>query len=179
MNNLLQGLNIYLIGMMGSGKSTVGKLLSHELNYRFFDTDILIEKVAQKTINELFTKEGEDYFRSLETQVLAQISSYTRSVIATGGGMVIKQKNWSYLRYGLTIWLDTNVEILTSRLIQDDSRPLLKETDLTTKLTDLLNQRTSLYEQGDLRIIIEKDQTPEDITYQILKEIPSVLKPNN
>jgi shikimate kinase len=179
MNNLLQGLNIYLIGMMGSGKSTVGKLLSHELNYRFFDTDILIEKVAQKTINELFTKEGEDYFRSLETQVLAQISSYTRSVIATGGGMVIKQKNWSYLRYGLTIWLDTNVEILTSRLIQDDSRPLLKETDLTTKLTDLLNQRTSLYEQGDLRIIIEKDQTPEDITYQILKEIPSILKPNN
>jgi shikimate kinase len=179
MNNLLQGLNIYLIGMMGSGKSTVGKLLSHELNYRFFDTDILIEKVAQKTINELFTKEGEDYFRSLETQVLAQISSYTRSVIATGGGMVIKQKNWSYLRYGLTIWLDTNVEILTSRLIQDDSRPLLKETDLTTKLTDLLNQRTSLYEQGDLRIIIEKDQTPEDITYQILKEIPSILKTNN
>jgi shikimate kinase len=71
--------------MMGSGKTTVGEILAQQLNYRFFDTDVLIEKVAQQTINEIFSTQGEDTFRELETQVLAGISSYTQSAIATGG----------------------------------------------------------------------------------------------
>jgi shikimate kinase len=176
MNNLLKGLNIYLIGMMGSGKSTIGHLLASALDYRFFDTDTLIEKVTETSINDLFKNEGEAYFRDLETSVLAQVSTYTRSVIATGGGMVIKPKNWSYLRYGLTIWLDTPVEVLTQRLAQDDTRPLLKETDLNLKLTTLLEARITYYQQADLTIKIEVQQTPEMITEHILQKIPSVLK---
>jgi len=176
MNNLLKGLNIYLIGMMGSGKSTVGHLLAHELDYRFFDTDLVIEKVANQSINQIFEKEGETYFRTLETEILEQLSSYTRSVISTGGGIILKQKNWSYLRYGLTIWLDVDVNILVTRLAEDETRPLLKETDLTTKLTHILEQRINLYQQADLMIKIEAHQTPEEITAHILKQIPSVLK---
>lgn len=177
MNNLFQGLNIYLIGMMGSGKSTIGHLLAKELDYRFFDTDILIERVAQTTINDLFAQEGEGYFRTLETEVLEQISAYTRSVIATGGGIVIRPKNWSYLRYGLTIWLNGDVDILVARLEADDTRPLLKEKDLKSKLSSLLTQRLSLYQEADLMIKIESNQTPEEITANILQQIPSVLKP--
>ncbi len=177
MNNLLQGLNIYLIGMMGSGKSTIGHLLAKELDYRFFDTDLVIERVAQTTINDIFAKEGEAYFRTLETEVLEQISAYTRSVIATGGGIVIKPKNWSYLYYGLTIFLDVDVDILGERLAIDDTRPLLKERDLKSKLSFLLAERISLYQQADLRIKIESNQTPEEITANILQRIPSVLKP--
>lgn len=179
MNNLLQGLNIYLIGMMGSGKSTIGHLLASALDYRFFDTDILIEKVAETSINEIFKNKGEAYFRDLETSVLEQISGYTRSVIATGGGIVIKPKNWSYLRYGLTIWLDVPVEVLTARLAQDDSRPLLKEADLNLKLTTLLQERINFYQQADLIIKIEAEQTPAEITKHILQKIPSILKSND
>ncbi len=110
MNDLLKGLNVYLVGMMGSGKTTVGKLLAEKLNYRFLDTDILIETIAGKTIKQIFAQEGEAKFRELETQVLGEVSAYTRSVISTGGGVVLKAKNWSYLHYGIIIWIDAPVE---------------------------------------------------------------------
>ena len=99
MGDRLQGLNLYLIGMMGTGKTTVGQRLAKELGYRFFDTDVLIERVAQKSINELFAEEGETFFRDLESRVLGEVSACTRSVIATGGGAVLRPVNWSYLRY--------------------------------------------------------------------------------
>ncbi|MFM7279672.1 MAG: shikimate kinase, partial [Microcystis aeruginosa] len=123
--NSLRGLSVFLLGMMGSGKSTLGELLSRRLQYRFFDTDILIERVAGKKIKEIFADEGEATFRELETQVLAELSSLTKTVIATGGGMVLKPINWSYLRHGLMIWLDVPLEVLVKRLKQDTSRPLL------------------------------------------------------
>ena len=176
MKNLLQGLNIYLIGMMGSGKSTIAKLLAQELNYRFFDTDILITKVAQTTINEIFASKGEEYFRDLEAKVLQEISSNVRSIIATGGGIVIKPENWGYLRYGITIWLDVNVDTLTQRLANDDTRPLLKEQDLKLKLSSILEQRLCLYQEADLTIKINSEQTPEEITSNILEMIPSIIK---
>ena len=177
MNDLLKGLNIYLIGMMGSGKTTVGKLLAKKFNYRFLDTDILIETIAGKTINEIFAQEGEAKFRELETKVLGEICAYTRSVISTGGGIVLKAKNWSYLHYGLIVWLDTPVELLVKRLAGDDTRPLLKETDLNLKLTSLLEQRKSFYEEADLHMFIEESQTPEEIVREIITQIPSKIKP--
>ena len=85
MENILRGLNVYLIGMMGSGKTTVGKLLAEKLHYRFLDTDSIIEKVSQKTINQIFAEEGEASFRQLESDVLKEVSAYIRTVIATGG----------------------------------------------------------------------------------------------
>lgn len=162
--------------MMGSGKTTVGQLLAQKLGYRFFDTDVLIERVAGKTINEIFATEGEGYFRELEAQVLQQISAYTQSAIATGGGIILQQLNWSYLQQGLIIWLDAPVELLTQRLAEDNTRPLLKETDLKSKLSNLLAQRRSRYAQADLHIVLTPQQTPEDIVENIIKQIPSVLK---
>ncbi len=169
MNNLLQGVNVYLIGMMGSGKTTVGKLLAQKLDYRFFDTDVLLEKVAQKPIPEIFATEGEAYFRDLETKVLKEVSAYIRSAIATGGGIVQKPINWSYLRQGLMIWLDADIEVLKERLAEDNTRPL------AAKLESLWSTRRSLYAQADLHIIIDRQQTPEQITDEIMDKIPSMI----
>lgn len=170
MSNILQGLNIYLIGMMGSGKTTVGQEIAKELNYRFFDTDLIIEAIADLPITEIFQQEGEPYFRELETKVLAELSAYTRSVISTGGGIVQQQMNWSYLRHGLVVWLDVDLEILKKRLAQDETRPL------ADKLESLLKTRLPLYAQADLAIAVGAQQSPSEISAQIIETIPTVIK---
>jgi shikimate kinase len=170
MKNLLQGLNIYLIGMMASGKTTIGKHLAQDLNYRFLDTDEIIETVAKKSISDIFLTEGEQYFRELETKVIAELSIYTRSVISTGGGIIQQQMNWSYLRHGLIVWLDTDLKILQKRLAEDKSRPL------ADKLESLLETRLPLYAQADIRIAIDQEQPPADIAVKIIETIPTVLK---
>lgn len=177
---MLQGTSVFLIGMMGTGKTTVGQLLAQRLSYRFFDTDRLIEGVAETTIENIFSTEGEIYFRGLESKVLEQVCAYTQSAIATGGGIVLKPENWGYLRHGLIVWLDAPADILLERLRDDRSRPLLKEGDLLDKLSTLLAERRSLYAQADLRIAIANcQQTPSEITEEILARIPSVLKEGN
>lgn len=174
MNSSLQTSNIYLIGMMGSGKTTVGKLLAEKLKYRFLDTDDLIERLTQKTIPEIFATAGEERFRDLESQVLREVFAQTRrteaggaAVIATGGGIVQRQENWRYLRHGLTIWLDVDLTLLTQRLAGDNSRPL------ASQLGSLLETRRPLYNQADLRIAIQPKQTPEEIAAQIFSLLPS------
>lgn len=179
MNNLLNGVNVFLIGMMGTGKTTVGRSVAQRLGYRFLDTDDLIEKVAGQTINEIFATEGEENFRELESKVLGELSAYTRSAIATGGGIVLRRENWSYLHHGLIVWLDAPVEVLMQRLANDTTRPLLKEADPALKLSSLLEQRRPLYSQADLHIPIEADQTPEQIVTRVIEQIPTVLKPQN
>ena len=173
-NTLLKGVNVYLIGMMGSGKSTIGKILAQKLNYRFFDTDILIEKVAQRTIPEIFATEGESYFRDLETKVLQELSAYNHSAIATGGGIVEKPVNWSFLRQGLIVWLDADLEVLQQRVAQDTNRPL------AGKLKLLLAKRRSLYAQADLQVISDRIKTPEQVATEIINQIPDkILSQNN
>lgn len=172
----LQGLSIFLIGMMGSGKSTVGKVLAHHLNYRFFDSDVLIEKVAQQSITEIFQDQGETAFREIETQILRELSACLRSVIATGGGVVLEQMNWSHLRQGLIIWLDVPIDLLVQRLEKDRTRPLLQQGDLRAKLTTLLDQRKALYGEADLIISLQAGQSPEQLAELILERIPLVLK---
>lgn len=176
MNNLLQGLNIYLIGMMGVGKTTVGKLLAEELNYRFLDTDSVIEDLTKKSITDIFKEEGETVFRDIETQVLAEVSTYIKSVISTGGGIILKPQNWSYLHYGLTVWLDAPIDLLIERLAEDNTRPLLKEENIELKLQSLLDERKSFYAQADLHILIENNQTPEQIVTNIINLIPTKIK---
>jgi shikimate kinase len=176
MDQLLQGLNVYLIGMMGSGKTTVGGAIAQQLNYRFFDTDVLIEKATGQSVQEIFATAGEEKFRDLETEVLMQLAACTRSAIATGGGIVLRQRNWSYLRHGFIIWLDVPVEVLVTRLAEDSKRPLLKETDLATKLAEILAQRQAQYALADLRIPVTAVQTPDDIAQEILAQIPTIIK---
>lgn len=177
MSDLLRGVNLYLIGMMGSGKSTVGRILAEKLDYRFFDTDDVIEKSAQQSIKNIFATEGETAFRALETEVLAQLSAYMRLAIATGGGIVLERKNWSYLQHGIVVWLDVPVTLLYDRLKDDTSRPLLRSPDPQKTLEVILNQRELLYAQADLRVTITPSDLPEVIAERIIQMLPTILKP--
>jgi Shikimate kinase len=173
----LKGINIYLIGMMGSGKSTIGKLLAKELGYRFIDTDDIISQATHQSISDIFATEGEAAFRDLESQVLSEICAYKKFVIATGGGIILKQMNWSYLRHGIIIWLNVPVEELYNRLKEDQTRPLLQHPDPLQQLQTLLQQRQPLYSQADLEIMVDSDDIPEQVATQILEKIPTILKP--
>ena len=175
MTDLLQGLNLYLIGMMGTGKTTIGHQLAQQLGYRFFDTDVLIERVTGQTIKTLFAEIGEENFRTLESQVLGEVAACTRSVIATGGGIVLRSENWGLLRHGLILWLDAPIALLVERLKEDQTRPLLAEEDLESKLITLSAQRQHLYAEADLHIKIVDTQTPEEIIANILTQLPTVL----
>lgn len=177
MVQLIQGINLYIVGMMGAGKSTVGRLLAPQLGYKFFDTDDLVAQVADKSIPEIFAEVGEAGFRELETQVLAQLCSYKNLVVATGGGMVLRRENWSYLHHGIVVWLDVPLALLQARLQGDGTRPLLQDPDPWGKLRSLLDQRLHLYAQADVKIEITTAATPEQIAQQVLTAIPQILKP--
>ncbi|WP_156114099.1 shikimate kinase [Myxosarcina sp. GI1] len=170
MNDLLKGVNVYLIGMMGTGKTTVGQHLARKLNYRFIDMDTVCTEVAGQSIAEIFATKGEPYFRELETKILAELSIYTRCVISTGGGVIEKPFNWSYLHHGLVIWLDTDIKILHQRLAGDTTRPL------ANRLETLLESRRSLYAQADLRLEIATKRSPEQIATEIINTVPTILK---
>jgi shikimate kinase len=176
-DNLLKGINVYLIGMMGAGKTTIGRLLAKHLTYRFVDTDDAIAKIAGgKPITQIFAESGETEFRRLESAVLAEICAFTKLVVSTGGGIILQRQNWGYLRHGLVVWLDVPVELLYTRLAEDTTRPLLQDVDPQGKLRSLLEQRQPLYSQADLRIVTQGEETPEEIAMRVIEQIPSVIK---
>lgn len=177
MNFDFKKVNLYLIGMMGAGKSTLGKLLAQELGYRFLDTDAVIEAVAGQPVTEIFATSGEAAFRALETQVLGQAAAYQQMAIATGGGIILQRQNWSYLRHGIVIWLDVPLDQLHTRLQGDSTRPILQSVDLQQKLQTLLEQRQHLYAQADVRVVVGAEESPQQLAIRVLEEIQKSLKP--
>jgi shikimate kinase len=176
---MLNGTNIFLIGMMGAGKSTVGKLLAQKLGHNFLDTDPLIEQCAGKSIPEIFANDGEETFRDLEQQVLAQVSAHTRLVVATGGGIVMRSLNWSHLHDGIVIWIDVPVEILYDRLkTASESRPLLQTADPLQTLNDIYTKRRDRYAQADISIMVSADETAEAVCDRLLDMIRSKISPD-
>jgi shikimate kinase len=172
----LEGLNLYLVGMMGTGKSALGQPLAEALGYRFIDADSTVEQVAQRSIAEIFASDGEASFRALETAVLNQIASWHSLVVATGGGVVTRQENWGHMRQGVVIWLDASTELLLERIAADPTpRPLMQSPDPAARLADLLGQRQPLYAQADLRIE-QNGEPPEQLAQMVLKALPSILK---
>ena len=173
---MLKGVNVYLVGMMGAGKTTVGYLLAQQLGYRFLDTDSLISQAAGKSINQIFADDGEEAFRDLETKVLAEISTYKKLTIATGGGIILKKFNWSYLHHGIVVWLDVPVEELYSRLQDDLTRPLLQDSDPLGKLDSLLERRRPLYANADVHVNVASGTLPEEVVVLVVEEIKKVIK---
>ena len=172
----LEGLNLYLVGMMGSGKSTAGRHLAELLGYRFLDADSSIEQVAGRSIPEVFASEGEAGFRQLEAAVLNQIANWHSLVVATGGGVVTRPDNWGQLHQGVVIWLDAPEELLLERLSSDPTpRPLLQADDPAARLAALLAERRPLYAQADLHIV-QDGRAADQVAVQILEALPSVLK---
>ena len=170
----LRGRSIFLIGMMGSGKSSTGPILAEILKYKYVDLDVLIEKLTKKTIDKVFSEEGEEYFRDLETQCLQEIIKLPSVVVSTGGGVVLKKENWGILRQGIIVWLDINKEIALNRLnSKDNIRPLLKG-NIDIKYEEIFETRKDIYAQADLRVEINNEgvkNVAEKILNTLQKEI--------
>ena len=172
----LAGRSLYLVGMMGSGKTSTGRPLAERLGYGFVDADAVIEQAAGCSIPEIFDRDGEAGFRSLESQVLSAISQRHSLVVATGGGVVTQPENWGLLHSGIVIWLDVVPDQLLQRLNADSTeRPLLQTADPEAALNALLNERRPLYAEADLTVVIN-DETPEAVAEGILQLVPSLLK---
>ncbi|KAJ8603236.1 hypothetical protein CTAYLR_003829 [Chrysophaeum taylorii] len=170
----MRGVNLYLVGVMGSGKSVVGDSVCRKLgSYAFVDTDAMVESAMKKSIPEIFA-EGEEYFRDAETAVLGQVSPYVRLVVATGGGIVLRKSNWASLQTGLVVFLDPDEEILEARLSANPGdRPLLRD---TSDVASILAARRSLYEQADVRVAVDDpgetpDQTADRLIQAVLRFI--------
>eukprot|EP00638_Chattonella_subsalsa_P005772 CAMPEP_0117755652 /NCGR_PEP_ID=MMETSP0947-20121206/13576_1 /TAXON_ID=44440 /ORGANISM="Chattonella subsalsa, Strain CCMP2191" /LENGTH=217 /DNA_ID=CAMNT_0005575021 /DNA_START=266 /DNA_END=919 /DNA_ORIENTATION=+ len=183
LSSKLRGTNIYLVGLMGTGKSAVGKVLAEKLNrYTFLDTDVIIEDVAQKPIPKIFEDDGEDSFRKIETSVLDQVCAFVRCVVGTGGGIVCRQENWSYLQTGIVVWLNMEVEDIIERLKKDEkeieTRPLLKGDDPQGKLEALLEERTKFYEQADVTVDIAPFMDLEMVASNVVEAVLELIEKN-
>lgn len=163
---------VALIGMMGSGKTTIGKSLAKKLAWQFVDTDIVIQAKTGQTIPQIFEEHGEDSFREFEEQTLKEmIADHEPKVIATGGGIVKSFKNLNLLK-GRThlIWLKAEPEILYERIKEDTNRPLLQNSNPLQTLKSLYDSRKDLYAQAHVAIQTE----PADLN-RVLNDILSAL----
>lgn len=142
------GSNIYLIGPMGSGKTTIGRRVAKRLKMEFLDCDRNLEKQTGASVNLIFDVEGESGFRNRESRMLKVLTSRHNILLATGGGTVLEQQNRELLkRTGLVVYLQTPVRLQLYRLRQDRTRPLLQKGDREQKLTQLAADRNPLYEE--------------------------------
>lgn len=149
--------NIYLIGYMGSGKSTVGRLLANTLQYAWVDIDRLIEERSGKDIPGIFAEKGEEVFRELETTVIRAAADCQRVVVSTGGGTPLKPENWSAMKStGVIVYLKAPAATLAQRLEKESEvRPLIKDKrgkELEAFVSDHLQEREEVYQQADLTI---------------------------
>ncbi|OGC13571.1 hypothetical protein A3J90_06790 [candidate division WOR-1 bacterium RIFOXYC2_FULL_37_10] len=137
--------NVVLIGFMGTGKSTVGKKIAERLGFSYIDTDEVIEKTEKKKISEIFNEYGEKYFRDLETEVIKTLQDYDHFIIATGGGMVLRDENVKMLKaLGPLVLLYTNPDVIFERIKSVQNRPLIEE-DKLDKIKEILKQRDPIY----------------------------------
>lgn len=158
-------MNIILIGFMGTGKTTIGKLIAEKRCMDFIDVDEEIEKQQKKAISKIFEESGEKYFRELETEYLKSIKNIENTVISTGGGMPVKEENQLLLNdIGITIFLNTSLEIIKKRLENDEERPLAKG-----NLQELFEYRKPIYKNMAKKIIDCDNLSIEEILEEIDK----------
>ncbi|PKM50785.1 MAG: shikimate kinase [Firmicutes bacterium HGW-Firmicutes-7] len=164
--------NVILIGFMGSGKSTIGKILAQQLKLNWLDMDIEIEQSEGITIKEIFEQKGEEYFRQIETLHLKKQLNKDNNVISTGGGVVLSEENRSILKeIGTVVFLHANSEQIIENLKDDEQRPLLREDNVEDKIRKLLDQREANYLNA-ANIII---QTTGKSIENVVEEIISIL----
>jgi shikimate kinase len=160
--------NIYFIGLMGAGKTTVGKLLAKNLGKTFYDTDQVIEQRTGVKIPTIFELEGESGFRKRESAMIEELSQLNNVVMATGGGAVIAQANRALLKqFGYVIYLRANVNDLWYRMRNDKHRPLLQNVDVRARLEQLYHQRNPLYTETASLIVDTGNQPVSSILSQI------------
>ena len=164
--------HVYLTGLMGSGKTTIGKLVARSLGRPFIDLDKEIEKKENRSINDIFDQDGEAYFRKVESEVLQSLEPERYMVVATGGGIILDEGNREEMKKkGHIIYLNVPIEKLANRLNDDYERPLLKNKEKEAELLELNKERQPLYRDGAYEL-----DTGNLTPLQASKEIVEVVK---
>lgn len=163
--------NIFLVGFMGAGKTTVGRVLAGRLGYRYCDSDKVIETKAGKTIPDIFSGLGEDRFRELESETLESLAGKIKQVIATGGGAVMRDRNWDAMKKGgVTVYLKAPAEVIWNRIKHSKTRPLLNVDNPLDAAKELLEERIPFYEKADITVDTES-LSVEEIASEIIKKL--------
>jgi shikimate kinase len=163
--------NLVLVGLMGAGKSAIGRIVAQQLGLPFVDTDTEIERVSRMTISELFAAYGEEEFRALETRVIKRLLRTGPRVVSTGGGAFINEKTRKQIeRGGLSIWLNADLEVLWERVNKRDHRPLLKTENPKQTLKDLMDKRYPIYALADITVL-SRDVRKEVIANEVLTSV--------
>ena len=166
---------IVLVGLMGVGKSTVGRRLANMLERQFIDADDAIEEAAQRSIAEIFDEFGESYFRDGERRVIARLIEENSGVIATGGGAFVDDETRALiLERAIAVWIDAEIDTLVERTSRRNTRPLLRNGDPKAILTDLHNKREPFYAQAQIRVKSE-DGPHNDTARAIIEAIDQWL----
>ena len=167
--------NIYLIGLMGSGKTTLGKILSKKLDKIFYDSDQVIEEKLGVDVSMIFEYEGEEGFREREKDILQELVSKKNIVLATGGGIILSKSNRDLLsENGIVIYLKSNQKDLILRTKNDKTRPLLKNGNIELIIKKLCKEREPLYEEiADFEIMTKNKRV-----HEVVNEIIKIIKLN-
>lgn len=172
----LKGRPLVLVGMMGAGKTTVGRRLAARLNRQFLDSDEEIEKAAQMSIPEIFAQRGEPEFRAGEMRVISRVLKQVDIVLATGGGAFINQETRGMMKAeAITVWLKAEIDILFERVSRRSNRPLLKTANPRATLEKLIEERYPIYAEADVTVA-SRDVPQEAVASDIVEAVLAYLK---
>ncbi|MCG8559234.1 MAG: shikimate kinase [Hyphomicrobiales bacterium] len=167
----LDARNIVLIGLMGAGKTAIGRRLANRLDLPFTDADTEIECAAGKSISDIFAEHGEAHFREGERKVIERLLNEGTQVLATGGGAYMNEQTRTCIaKHGISVWLKADLDVLLSRVLRRNHRPLLKTGDPKAVMRNLMEQRYPVYGEAD--IAIQSRDVPHEV---IVDEIVSAL----
>jgi shikimate kinase len=174
---------IVLVGMMGAGKTAVGRALAQRLGVSFLDSDAEIEVAANRTVPEIFERDGEPFFRTKETQIIERLLAEKRCVLSTGGGAFLSEQNRMNISgKGISVWLNADLELLWNRVRNKDTRPLLRTPNPKSTLQDIYDQRVPTYALADMTVVSEEEYSIEDMVDRVVEALttrPDVLEMHN
>lgn len=171
---------VVLVGMMGAGKTAIGKALAAALGVPFLDSDEEIVRAANMPIAEIFARDGEAFFRDKETRVIQRLLQENQGVLSTGGGAFLSETNRDLIaEYGVSVWLDADLDLLWDRVKHKDTRPLLQTEDPRGTLEALYNARVPTYRMAELSVKADAKYSIIDMTGAVIKALktrPDVLE---
>ena len=171
---------VVLVGMMGSGKTAVGRALAQQLNVPFVDSDAAIEQAAASSIADIFARDGEAFFRKREAEVLRRLLSGPPGIVSTGGGAFLAEANRDVIeQMGMAVWLDADLEILWERVRHKDTRPLLRTSDPKATLAKLFKDRNPTYSLAGLKINVDAGASIAQTTQSVVDTLatrPNILE---
>ena len=173
---------VVMVGMMGAGKTAVGRTVAQALNVRFLDSDAEIETAANMSVADIFARDGEPFFRQKETQVITRLLDEERGILSTGGGAFMNPINREIIsKRGVSVWLNADLDLLWDRVRHRDTRPLLQVDDPFAVLSDLYRRRVPVYALADLEVAADPAYALEDMADRVIETLqtrPDVLEIN-